>query len=1300
MNELKKITECFYVLCNKYQELTKEYNLINSDNQRNEYFKYQFPNSYDKLMYAFTLVPSFDKLTELAKWFKVKESGNCELVEALVTDGVDVIYEDAEYVEIYTSFAKLINQVYASTDVVKDYKLEYLYLYQKLLAESNIDENLKKNILDHIIYLMSINSKYTPLVKPTEELQKELEKYNTLPAYNEDEPDKYYQLIYNTKDINLGGCDLDYIECPLHKLQPSNKNIGVQNINDINNIQITRGSNKKLLSDKNNFKVQYFHNNSYNNIMKKYYTIGDKMNEEDIKNEMKKIIDKYSKNGTFDIELMSKTLCDKILNIYTNLPSASTLDMFKYLDSTGVNKVVNPHVLFAFDKEIDDEYFEGKISYFANCCLALSQDSYMNINDPVCSEYIFTIKQLNALSPSKNKYLIYAAYYLMINYLSEKYTKWFDYIKLKLGIDEKGVYHREKDTIRANAVSNNREEKYDKYMKINYLRLFTSEISQEYEEYYNIFKTFSVCFEKYLSLSLALYSDIENLVINDAIKNMTISDILSEIRANKQSYSNNIFLKNYGFRYYFNEMLKDITSDTSKMTYNSLITNLEKIYPSRTSEYFTNDGIESMFNDVTYFYLFKQNHCNKCYENVLDFIVNGFYDIFKEINIYKQYYINNSSTNTKLIYDILTQEHFVDEDAKVTYDYQLNSDLSTFDYINSEYYYDKNKADYLEECYLAAGSKAIIYEKGENENERGKYVWINVGIEHSPVPKNPGTFTVATKYNNYFATGCKFKSDSEFIKNTIIYKSLEANTYNIANEKPFIITGSDYQAINIIKNSKVYTYNNVPSINMNGVLYHDNSVTISNKSSTVKTILYTENLNNNYISKYSIKGDENYLYQIEDKEKLKKILAECSTSDFIVSTNIYGLNCKLDEIVVVQKNKYTTLKIGKNDTEAQQFLDENYKLLSTFDTSKINIEVMYENNNLSNIIPIIHREGDTVFYDGRGQGNDGGYTLIKNENNEYIALVITNINRFRCIDKDPNYNRNNIYKSLNQLSFYYDYNDTQEGKLKSLPVDISKISLEDSYIIINEKQISDIQGTKLNKDLLIYCNNYYINNVNMKILEKDVYKINLESNTLQKEFSVKDFNKLMLRKCFPDNFKRTLIINQDVLDAIDGGKYSVPNIKIKEALYEYGKYPIYLEHYFMTNRIEYKLKGKFNIRCLAKLYTLPDVTKYLDTNETNYQIKEVLIQGEDMIIKEGKIKSSGDVYLVGIELSNDHMFRVPASKIKNKVSLKVIDVQQFDNIFDRVELYLEEPKLTDFIVKPLTLETIGTLKNMKYINFY
>ena len=166
------------------------------------------------------------------------------------------------------------------------------------------------------------------------------------------------------------------------------------------------------------------------------------------------------------------------------------------------------------------------------------------------------------------------------------------------------------------------------------------------------------------------------------------------------------------------------------------------------------------------------------------------------------------------------------------------------------------------------------------------------------------------------------------------------------------------------------------------------------------------------------------------------------------------------------------------------------------------------------------------------------------------------------------------------------------------------------------------------------------------------------------------------------------------------GEY-ITNIKIKEALCEYGKYPYYLEHYFMTSRVDYKLKGKFNLRCLAKLNNLPDIIyKYINKDDLDYINNEVMIQGKDMIIKNGKIISSGDVYLVGIELSNDTMFKVPPTKIVNKALLNVIDFQQFDNVYSRVELLLDDSGITDYIVKPLALENIGTLKNMKYINFY
>ena len=55
--------------------------------------------------------------------------------------------------------------------------------------------------------------------------------------------------------------------------------------------------------------------------------------------------------------------------------------------------------------------------------------------------------------------------------------------------------------------------------------------------------------------------------------------------------------------------------------------------------------------------------------------------------------------------------------------------------------------------------------------------------------------------------------------------------------------------------------------------------------------------------------------------------------------------------------------------------------------------------------------------------------------------------------------------------------------------------------------------------------------------------------------------------------------------------------------------------------------------------------------------------------------------------------------LSTKALLNVIDFQQFDNVYSRVELLLDDSGITDYIVKPLILENIGTLKNMKYINF-
>ena len=159
----------------------------------------------------------------------------------------------------------------------------------------------------------------------------------------------------------------------------------------------------------------------------------------------------------------------------------------------------------------------------------------------------------------------------------------------------------------------------------------------------------------------------------------------------------------------------------------------------------------------------------------------------------------------------------------------------------------------------------------------------------------------------------------------------------------------------------------------------------------------------------------------------------------------------------------------------------------------------------------------------------------------------------------------------------------------------------------------------------------------------------------------------MLRKCFPNNFKRTLMCNQDVLNAVDGSKYAIPDIKIKEALCEYGKYPYYLEHYFMTSKVDYKLKGKFNIRCLANLSTLPNVIKYLDTDEFKNEYGDALngiqysynLKFESYTIDE----QTGEAgFVTRLEAFVDMLFRKKRANIVNKLNLSKSESEYSPNV--------------------------------------
>ena len=250
------------------------------------------------------------------------------------------------------------------------------------------------------------------------------------------------------------------------------------------------------------------------------------------------------------------------------------------------------------------------------------------------------------------------------------------------------------------------------------------------------------------------------------------------------------------------------------------------------------------------------------------------------------------------------------------------------------------------------------------------------------------------------------------------------------------------------------------------------------------------------------------------------------------------------------------------------------------------------------------------------------------------------------------------------------------------------------------------KGSMLEEDLEIYDWYQRLCDVKFDIISTtytnndEIIDIKYDSSPFNKTLMVEDFNQLMLRKIFPDKFKHSLVIDDEVLNAVDGNKYAVPSIKVKEALAEYGKYPLYLEKYFMNSKVDYKLNGVFNLRCLIKADLLPNIVKYIDTNELNHINYEVVVQGKNMIVKKGKIVSGESISLIGIEINNDYTFTIPPTIIKKLPLLEVIDFQQFSNIYSWIDLIIDDEDLENPQIKELNHSTYGTLKNIKYVNYF
>lgn len=1307
---------CFNNLCLRYYDLTVENNKISTDNQRCVYFKDQFPNVYQEFMKVLTLVPNENNINEIAKYYKLDDSKECKLIKLLKENGINTLYPDAEYQKYYIGICDNAKRFYNAL-ITYRFPEEIIYIYLKLLTQKleNISDADKKYLLNYLLSLLKDNSGFKPM--KLSDNSESLNNYKTLLPKNELETNEYYQMIYDLLNINYGGCQMGIEDiCSLHLNDVQNKNISLNRTN-IDSNQISRGNNKKLLSDKNyiNTPLGFNYNNPYaSDNVKVYfgkYITGDKIDSNYINGEMEKIKNKYKLNNTFNIDLMGDKLYEEISNIFTKMP-------YNNLNYISVPSNIEYSSLFIVDKDIDRKYFEGKLSYFAKFIISM-KNRLLSPNEKICTDYILTSvlnKELTLPDVSN------LSLYIMLNYMKDQLDEWLIKIKPLLGLDNKWNYDVNKDTIRKKILNNEPKliEKYDQIMNINYTKIFTLDPLLNNYSNYNIIKTFSDSMDFYIT-------KITSIVGSSSLK-QTVDEMLGDIRTESKkniTYSNNTFLDTYGFKSYFKNMLNNINSEQSIKTYDkiTIIFNSWNNYIKYSLNNLFNRGIEIFYSDYNYMGIPRYNNCPECAKNLYKLYTEGFYKVFEEVNIFKQY-----QNIEQIIAGEISPSEIFDNSGK------LKVDLGSIQFrADTEYYYTIDNYC-TTSVMLEPNSEVVVV--NNNNNTPGD---IRDNTFNGEKIMNKGTYNIELGFNNLIKANSVFTDYKNIIGKMKFYKRRVVKPENIEKNKLYIdLTKTNDHILYAVNNNLNLSHTLVGTI----ITSSGSDPNISEGSKDISqlpenmNLLYTNDLSDSkYIGKYLITKGDNYAYPIENKDKLKKLILQGKNNKYItLLSDVYFADDPDYHIeqYYVQVAGSDEIYFRVNNEETIKLYDQGKKLSENVKNKYRSYTTIVSINQTKFKPVVLHIEGAKFYYkkdiedkttssilefkrngvDQRSiNDNNTGYVLFRDydkEDLDLILLIITDQEKFN----------QHATTELRSASFVYENNkDTNKSEFKVYPNHEDEYIYE-SLLILNKPEIKYTsnpdeipeKGITIDSDIDLYDWKYYTDNVNILEIKNNIYE-EMEQDSpkdqdsskdqyLQKEFMVKDFNKLMLRKCFSNNFKRTLICNQDVLDAVDGSKYSIPNIKIKEALCEYGKYPYYLEHYFMTSKVDYKLKGKFNLRCLANLSGLPNIVfDYLDRDDLDYINKEIIVQGEDMIVKDGKIISSGDVYLVGIELSNDQMFKVPPTRILNKALLNVIDFQQFDNIYSRVELLLDDSGITDYIVKPLTLENIGTLKNMKYINF-
>ena len=552
---------------------------------------------------------------------------------------------------------------------------------------------------------------------------------------------------------------------------------------------------------------------------------------------------------------------------------------------------------------------------------------------------------------------------------------------------------------------------------------------------------------------------------------------------------------------------------------------------------------------------------------------------------------------------------------------------------------------------------------------------------------------ILKKYYDTLGVLNEYDKDKYILNNTIVGINYLNTDDDFTNKYVYILkdNNNQYTKLKLEKDSRVYVSNDI----------------ITTTESDINNTYEVNMVYDNIITSGSI-IDKKYINNliIFKPRKLKYFLKNCFVGKTLLRLNKDLVKKENSEDYYININQLEMYKIDYNAKY------ELYKISIGKTTYDHALNVFTDNNKYERIseIPSDDNNWYTIIDDKfMNNLNIGHYLIPKNDNYKYI-LDENNPDSFSIISKiglGPLIVMINSGTKVYKIGASYNQVTKKDNIVKHLILINDFMPLyegDKNYIISNIKPYefnNKIIGEPLDEDLEIYDCELRMVGVNYKIikdniqLKEDFTELDNTYNKFNNTFMAKDFNQLMLRKCFPDKFKNNLILDREVIENINSEKWFVPKSEIENALYSYGKYPKYLEQYFMSSRVDYKLNGTFNLRCIIQPTNLNETinTLFNETLHTNY---EVIIQGKDMVIVNEKIRSSnGNIYLIGVEIENNKMIYVKPRIINNKAFINVLDFQQFDNKYSTISLITDD----NYYITKLQHDKYGIMKNNKYITY-